>query len=323
MTYCNDLGLRSLGRTDLHIAPICLGTNVFGWTADEKESFAVLDAFSAGGGQLLDTADSYSAFVTGNHGGESEAIIGNWLQSRGSRDDVLIATKVGRQPGLTGLAPSTIRRALDDSLRRLQTDYVDLYYAHADDPGTPLEETLQTFDALIQEGKVRYIGASNYAAPRLRQALEISASAGLARFEVLQPHYNLLERDTYEPALSALCSSAQISCLPYFALAKGFLSGKYRRSDEVPATRRARQAAEYLTERGEKVLRVLDEIADSHGTTPATVALAWLLAQPAVAAPIASARTPEQLNAILGVLEVRLAEEDVERLTVASATGVR
>ena len=310
---------RRLGRTDLVAAPVCLGTNVFGWTANEQESFGVLDAFVAGGGSLLDTADSYSAFVQGNRGGESETIIGHWLKARGRRHDVLIATKVGRAPGAVGLAPATIRQALDASLRRLQTDYVDLYYAHADDPGTPLGETLAAFDELIKCGKVRHIAASNYSAARLREALTISDAHGLARYEALQPHYNLVEREGYEGQLSDLCVTEEISCLPYFALAKGFLTGKYRAGTSSPHARRAEQAAEYMNDRGRAVLDALDHVARAHRTAPATVALGWLLTRPAVAAPIASARTSAQLADILAVLDLHLTDEDLERLGRASS----
>lgn len=321
MATASNVGVRRLGRSDLEIAPVCLGTNVFGWTADEAEAFEVLDAFVAGGGSLLDTADSYSSFVPGNHGGESETIIGNWLKSRGRRDDVLIATKVGRQPGTQGLAAATIKRGVEDSLRRLQTDHIDLYYAHADDPSTPLEETLAAFDELVRVGKVRYIAASNYPPDRLREALDVSAANGFARYEALQPHYNLLERAEYEGALADLCAGEQLSCLPYYALAKGFLTGKYRSADDVPHSRRAARAAEYLNDRGIQVLRALDDVAAAHHTTPATVSLAWLLARPAVVAPIASARNPDQLASILAVLELQLSDEEVEALTAASGTG--
>lgn len=271
----------------------------------------------AGGGLLLDTADSYSAFVPGNKGGESETIIGNWLKSRGKRGDVLIATKVGRAPGVEGLAPATIKRAVEASLQRLQTDYIDLYYAHADDPDTPLEDTLATFDELVRSGKVRHIAASNFSAARLREALDVSAAAGFVRYEVVQPHYNLLERDDYEGALADLCVAEELSCLPYFALAKGFLTGKYRASADITESRRAQQASEYLNPRGLAVLEALDEIALAHDTTPATVALSWLLARPAVSAPIASARNSDQLAAILDVLDVRLSDAEVEQLADA------
>jgi aryl-alcohol dehydrogenase-like predicted oxidoreductase len=260
----SDVQTTRLGRSDLMIAPICLGTNVFGWTADEQRSFAVLDAFVDGGGNLLDSADSYSSFVPGNKGGESETIIGNWLKSRGRRDDVLIATKVGRAPGVEGLSRETIRQAVEDSLRRLQIDCIDLYYAHADDPDTPLEETLSTFDELVREGKVRHIAASNYSASRLREAISVSAAGGFPRYEALQPHYNLLERNTYEGELADLCVGEEISCLPYFALAKGFLTGKYRESGDVGDGRRAQQASEYLDARGLSVLEGLVEIAALH-----------------------------------------------------------
>jgi aryl-alcohol dehydrogenase (NADP+) len=314
MTKENTLEGR-LGRTDLRVFPVCLGTNVFGWTADEAESFAVLDAFVAQGGNLLDSADSYSAFAPGNRGGESETIIGRWLSARGRRDDVLIATKVGRHPKLPGLSADNIAAAVEASLQRLQTDYIDLYWAHADDPETPLEETLSAFDELIRAGKVRYIGASNYSTERLREALRVSSAGGMARFEALQPHYNLLERDHYEGALADLCVAEDISCLPYFSLAKGFLTGKHRRGADASASPRASQALGYLDARGERLLKGLDQVAAAHATSVTAVALAWLRRRPAVLAPIASARITAQLADIMAAATVELSDEEVQQLT--------
>lgn len=302
-----------LGKTDLHVFPLCLGGNVFGWTADEPQSFAVLDAYAAAGGNFIDTADSYSAWVLGNSGGESEAILGRWMAARGNRESMVIATKVGQYPGLEGLSAKTVRTAAEASLARLGTDRIDLYYAHRDDPKTPLEETLGAFDALVREGKVRHIAASNYTAPRLTEALAASDRGGLARFAAIQPHYNLVERGEYEGELMGLCEREGIACLPYFALAKGFLTGKYRPGAAVESER-ARGARAYLNERGLAVLAVLDDLAAAHGTTVAAVSLAWLLAQPTVAAPIASARTPGQLAELLPVADLELSQEEVDRL---------
>jgi aryl-alcohol dehydrogenase-like predicted oxidoreductase len=306
-----------LGSTDLQVFPLCLGGNVFGWTADEAQSFAVLDAYAEGGGNFIDTADSYSAWVLGHAGGESETILGRWMQERGNRERTIVATKVGQMPGLDGLSAATIRQAAEDSLRRLGTDRIDLYYAHRDDPKTPLEETLRAFDELVKAGKVRWIAASNYSAERLAEALAISEREGLARFAALQPHYNLVERPEYEGPLQELCRREALACLPYFSLAKGFLTGKYRPGTEVDSER-ARGARAYLNDKGLAVLAALDEIAAAHEAPVAAVALAWLLAQPTVAAPIASARTPEQLAEILPSVELRLAPDEVERLTRAS-----
>jgi aryl-alcohol dehydrogenase (NADP+) len=284
-----------LGTTDLEIFPLCLGGNVFGWTADERQSFAVLDTYVAAGGNFVDTADGYSAWAEGNAGGESEQIIGRWLAGRRNRDEVVIATKVGRAPEMTGLSRETIFAAIEGSLRRLATDYIDLYYAHADDEQTPLEETLGAFDELVRAGKVRHIAASNYTAQRLGEALAASDREGFARYVALQPHYNLVHRDEYEGELAELCVREGLACLPYFSLAEGFLTGKYRPDGKTIESERAEDAVAYLDDRGRAVLGALDKVSAAHHTTAGAVALAWLAAQPAVAAPIASARTPEQL----------------------------
>jgi aryl-alcohol dehydrogenase-like predicted oxidoreductase len=268
-----------LGRSDLEVFPVCLGGNVFGWTADERQSFAVLDAYVQAGGNFIDSADSYSAFAPGNIGGESEAMLGKWLAARGNRASVVLATKVGRKPDRKGLSRANIRVAVEESLERLQTDYIDVYYAHADDPGTPLAETLTTFDELITKGKIRYIAASNYTAGRLEQALATSDTNGLARYIVLQPHYSLVEREHYEGALAALCEREGLSCVPYWALARGFLTGKYRPGTTVDSPR-AGQASKYLDDVGIRLLEVLDAVAEAHDTTVAAVALAWVEAQP-------------------------------------------
>jgi aryl-alcohol dehydrogenase-like predicted oxidoreductase len=310
--------MAKISSTDLDVYPIALGGNVFGWTADEAESFAVLDGYAAAGGNFIDTADVYSAWAPGNSGGESETILGRWIASRGSRDQTIIATKVGKHPQYSGLSAETIRAAAENSLKRLETEYIDLYYAHADDEKTPLEETLGAFDALVREGKVRYIAASNYTAPRLAKALEVSDREGYARFVALQQHYNLMERNQYEGELADLVAKEGLSSIPYFALASGFLTGKYRPGAKVQS-QRAQSAGAYLTEKGIKVLAALDEIASAHNAAIATIALAWLAAQPTVVAPIASARTTEQLPDLLSVSEVRLSDLEMRRLNEASS----
>ena len=307
-----------LGTTDLDIYPLCLGGNVFGWTANRNESFLVLDSFTGSGGNLIDTADAYSTWVPGHSGGESETILGEWMASRAARDRVFIATKVAKHPERPGLGADNIRAAVEDSLRRLRTDHIDLYYAHHDDTGTPLEETLAAFDELVRAGKVRYLGASQYTAPRLAAALEISDREGLARYRVVQPHYNLVEREHYEGDLADLCMREKLAVLPYYSLAMGFLTGKYRLGAEPGGSPRAARARDYLNDRGLKVLAALDEIAAAHDVPVASVALAWLRTRPAVAAPIASARVPSQLNALLKSATLTLTPAEAEALTTAS-----
>jgi aryl-alcohol dehydrogenase-like predicted oxidoreductase len=308
-----------IATTDLDVFPLCLGGNVFGWTADEAASFAVLDAYADAGGNFVDTADSYSFWIPGHTGGESETIIGRWMASRGTRDDMVIATKVGMSPGIEGLADKTVRAAAEASLERLGTDRIDLYYAHRDDPATPVEETLAAFDDLVRAGKVRYVAASNFGASRLAEALAVSDREGLARYVALQPHYNLVERDDYEGELSDLCAREHLACVPYFGLAKGFLTGKYRPGAAVDSVR-AEGARAYLDERGVRVLDALDRIAAARGTAVAAVALGWLLAQPTVVAPIASARTPEQLAELLLVASLTLTADEVAALDIAAGT---
>lgn len=306
-----------LGRTDLDVFPLCLGGNVFGWTASEQESFAVLDAYAAAGGNFIDTADSYSAWVPGHVGGESETIIGRWMTARGVRNKMIIATKVGRCPGRLGLAPKNIRAGAEASLKRLAVDRIDLYYAHADDSATPIEESLREFDALVREGKVRFVAASNFTASRLGEALTISEREGLARYVALQPHYNLVVRDEYEGLLADLCAREGVACLPYFALAKGFLTGKYR-PDATVQSARAEGARAYLDARGQRVLAALNEIAAAHHTPVAAVSLAWLLDRPTVAAPIASARTVAQLGELMQMATTKLTPDETRRLDDAS-----
>jgi aryl-alcohol dehydrogenase-like predicted oxidoreductase len=310
--------MAKISSTDLDVYPLALGGNVFGWTASEKESFAVLDAYAAAGGNFIDTADVYSAWVPGNSGGESETILGKWLAQRKPRDRPIIGTKVGMHPQLKGLSAKTIRAAAENSLKRLGIDHIDLYYAHVDDEQTALEETLGAFDSLVREGKVRYIAASNYTAPRLAEALAVSDREGFAKYVALQQHYNLMERDKYEGELADVVSREGLSSVPYFALASGFLTGKYRPGAKVES-QRAERAGGYLNEKGVKVLAALDEVATSHNEAMATIALAWLAAQPTVVAPIASARTPEQLPELLRVANVRLSAEELQLLNDASA----
>jgi len=309
----------TLGRSDLEVFPLALGGNVFGWTADQDRSFAVLDAYTAAGGNFIDTADSYSAWVEGNKGGESETIIGRWLKERGNRSDVVIATKVSQHPEYQGLSAANIKAAADASLKRLGTDYIDLYYTHFDKPEVPVEEIIGALDELVKAGKVRHIAASNISAERLTASLDFSEREGLARYVAIQPHYNLVSRDTYEGELRDLAERSGLAAVPYFALAAGFLTGKYRPGASVDSAR-AEGAAKHLdTERGRKVLAALDEVARAHDAEVATVALAWLAAQPTVVAPIASARTVEQLPALLAVADLRLTDDELARLTEASA----
>jgi aryl-alcohol dehydrogenase-like predicted oxidoreductase len=299
----------------LDVFGLCLGGNVFGWTIDEERSFAVLDAYFQAGGNFIDTADSYGRRGPGG-AGESERIIGRWIASRGNRDQLVIATKVGISPELRGLSRETIRRGIEGSLQRLGIDCVDLYYAHSDDPDTPLQETLAEFGALIAEGKIRHAAASNYSAARLLEALRIGQEQGMAKFVALQPHYNLVERDEYEGELEAVCREHGLACVPYFGLARGFLTGKYsRHGSEVDSPRAAGVRESYFNERDFAVLDAVQEIAAAHQSSPAAVALAWLLAQPTVLAPIASATSPQQLAELLACVQLELSAAELERLS--------
>ncbi|MEV7853057.1 aldo/keto reductase [Streptomyces sp. NPDC088183] len=311
--------LRKLGSSDLQVFPLALGGNVFGWTADEAQSFAVLDAYVAAGGNFIDTADGYSAWVPGNEGGESETVIGKWLASRSRRDDVVIATKVSTHPSYKGLAPANIKAAAEASLRRLGTDHIDLYYTHFDDETVPVEDIITALDQLVKEGKVRQIAASNISPARLQASLDFSEREGLARYVALQPHYNLVSRDTYEGELQDTAARAGLAAVPYFALASGFLTGKYRPGATVESAR-AESVSKYRdSERGQKVLTALDKVAKEHDAQIATVALAWLASRPTVAAPIASARTVEQVPALVAVADLSLTEQELAELTEASA----
>ncbi|MDX3059682.1 aldo/keto reductase [Streptomyces sp. NE06-03E] len=311
--------LRPLGSSNLQVFPLALGGNVFGWTADEDRSFAVLDAYTAAGGNFVDTADSYSAWVPGNEGGESETLIGKWLAARSRRDDVVIATKVGAHPAYKGLSAATIKGAAEASLRRLGTDHIDLYYTHFDDETVPVEEIVTALDQLVKAGTVREIAASNISPERLRASLDFSEREGLARYVALQPHYNLVSRDTYEGALQDTAADAGLAAVPYYALASGFLTGKYRPGATVESPRAGGAGKHLETERGRKVLAALDRIAQEHDAEIATVALAWLASRPTVTAPIASARTVEQLPALMAVAGLRLTEGELAELTEASA----
>ncbi|HEV7529259.1 MAG TPA: aldo/keto reductase [Solirubrobacteraceae bacterium] len=307
-----------LGHTDLDVFELCLGGNVFGWTIDEERSFAVLDAYVAGGGNFIDTADSYGRRGQGG-AGESERIIGRWIAARGNRRQLVIATKVGMSPDMPGLSPATVRKGAEASLARLGVDRIDLYYAHKDDPHTPLEQTLQAFGALIDDGLIGH-AASNYSARRLDEALRIGQRDGMASYVALQPHYNLMEREHYERELAPLCERHGLACIPYFALAQGFLTGKYRPDGaQVDSPRAAGVRERYFNERGFAVLEALDAIAAAHEVAVAAVALAWLRQQPTVLSPIASATSPQQLSELMASVQLTLSGDELQRLSDASA----
>lgn len=311
---------RPLGRSGLSTAPLVFGGNVFGWTADRETSFALLDAFVDAGFGAIDTADVYSSWVPGNKGGESETIIGEWIKARGRGDDVLILTKVGSDMGQghNDLSAAWIEKAVEDSLRRLQTDVIDLYQSHWPDPKTPQDETLKAFDRLVQAGKVRAIGTSNHDADQVRQALAISDREGLARYQTLQPHYNLYSRNTFEGPLQDLAVAEGLGVITYFSLEAGFLTGKYTAADQVAGTAREGMLKDKFDERGVRILATLKAVADRNEATPAQVSLAWLLRQPGVTAPIVSATSVEQLSDTLKAATLELSDEDVAELTAAS-----
>lgn len=311
---------RPLGRSSLSVAPLAFGGNVFGWSVDEKRSFELLDAFVDAGGNLIDTADVYSAWVPGNRGGESETIIGKWLKRSGKREQVLIATKVAKWTEQPGLSPVNIQQAVDGSLQRLQCDHIDLYQAHEDDASVPLAETLGAFARLIEAGKVRVIGASNYAADRFADALAVSKQHGLPRYESLQPEYNLVSRTGYEKELEPLIRAEHIGVISYYALASGFLSGKYRSAADLSkSTARGSAVKKFLNPHGLQVLAALDAVAAAHHATPAQVALAWLIARPGLTAPIVSATSVEQLHELLGATSLQLTHDEIAQLDLASA----
>ncbi|MHC3425020.1 aldo/keto reductase [Streptomyces sp. DT18] len=311
--------LRPLGASDIEVFPLTLGGNVFGWTADRDTSFAVLDGYTQAGGNFVDTADAYSQWAPGNEGGVSERIIGEWMKVRGNRSDVVVATKGGALSTRKGLRADTVKAAVEDSLRRLQSDYIDLYYTHYDDESVEVGEFLTVLDELVGAGKIRAIAASNISPERLQEALDFSDREGVAKYVALQPQYNLVSRDTYEGRLQDIAGRGGLAAVPYYGLAAGFLTGKYRPGTTVDSAR-AQGAGKHLeTERGRKVLVALDEVAEAHGAEIATVALAWLAARPTVVAPIASARTPEQLKALVALADLTLTQGEVDKLTAASA----
>ncbi|WP_298811329.1 aldo/keto reductase [uncultured Sphingomonas sp.] len=311
--------LRRLGASDLKIAPLVLGGNVFGWTADRDASFAVLDAFVDGGGTMIDTADVYSAWVPGHRGGESETMIGEWLRTSGKRDRVQIATKVGMLPGDGGekLSPARIAAACDASLQRLGTDHIDLYFAHQDDDATPQDVVAEAFARLVEAGKVRVLGASNFHAARLKSAIEGARAAGLPHYQVLQPEYNLVSRTKFEGELQDYCVEFNIGVVPYYGLASGFLTGKYRSAEDLNKSVRGGRMAELLEGKGQAMLAAMDGVAEETGATHAQIALAWLIAQPGVTAPIASATSAEQIADLLPAMELRLSDDQLARLTDA------
>jgi aryl-alcohol dehydrogenase-like predicted oxidoreductase len=314
-------GMRELGRSGIKVAPLAFGGNVFGWTVDEATSFKLLDTFVDAGFNLIDTADTYSNWAPGNKGGESEAIIGKWLKRSGRRDQVVIASKVGAEltPEKKGLARTYIVREVEESLERLQTDRIDLYQSHRDDPYTPVEETLETYAQLVQQGKVRAIGCSNFTAERVEQSLAASRAHGWPRYETMQPNYNLYNRADYESQLEPLALREHLGVIPYFSLASGFLTGKYRSAEEASTRPRARMLKNYFNDRGMRILAALDDVARRLGATPAQVALAWLMARPSITAPIASATSIEQLDELVGAARLQLDAEAVEQLNQASA----
>jgi aryl-alcohol dehydrogenase-like predicted oxidoreductase len=312
---------RKLGNSELSVPPLCFGGNIFGWTVDEPTSFQLLDALVDSGFNFVDTADVYSRWAEGNSGGESETIIGNWMKSRGNRDKMIIATKVGMEmgPEKKGLSKAYIQQAIEDSLRRLQTDTIDLYQSHKDDEQTPLEETLEAYGELISAGKVRAIGASNYTGARLVEALNVSEDKGLPSYVCLQPHYNLADRAGYESDLEPVVLEHGIGVIPYFSLASGFLTGKYRSEEDLSKSARGQGVKKYLNDRGFGILTALDEVATQHNSTPARVAIAWLIARPSITAPIASATNIGQLGDLVEATKLKLDASDVEKLNTASA----
>ena len=313
--------MRKLGRSGIEVAPLMFGGNVFGWTIDQAKSFSILDAFVDRGFNFIDTADVYSRWAPGHHGGESETILGEWLKQSGKRDNVILATKVGMDlgEGKNGLSRARILEAAEDSLERLQTDYIDLYQSHKDDPETPLEETLMAYERLIEQGKVRIIGASNYTGARLTDALEIAAKQGLPVYQTLQPEYNLHQRQGYETDLEPVAQKFGLGVIPYFSLASGFLTGKYKSKEDAAGAKREKQLGKYFDNRGDKILTALGEVAETTGAKPASIALAWLLARPSITAPIASATSPEQLESLFAAIDLKLDRSAMDKLNSASS----
>ncbi len=320
VAYFDFMQKRTIGKSDLHVAPLAFGGNVFGWTVDEATSFELLDAFVDGGFDLVDTADSYSNWVPGHTGGESETVIGNWMHARGSRDKVVIATKVGGDMGEgKNLRKDYILRAVEASLKRLRTDYIDLYQTHWDDLDSPMVETLEALDQLVIAGKVRWVGASNFSPERLQESMRTSAALGRSSYVSLQPRYNLLDRKLYEQEYAPLCDEHGLGVLTYFSLASGFLTGKYRTTADLDKSVRGSDMDKHFTLRGLKILDALDAVSGRLGSTPAAVSLAWLMARPHITAPIASATNIAQLNELMSAAELRLSKEDMAELNEASA----
>jgi aryl-alcohol dehydrogenase-like predicted oxidoreductase len=309
---------RTIGTSDLKVAPLVFGGNVFGWTADERTSFSILDAFVDHGLNFIDTADVYSAWVDGHQGGESEAIIGKWLKDSGKRDKIVLATKVGMLSTRPGLSAANIEAAVNDSLKRLKTDYIDVYFSHLDDAKTPLVDTLGAYQKLIAAGKIRVIGASNYTGERLEEALKVSAKEGIPGYQVLQPEYNLYDRAGYETDLEPVVKAHKVSVVTYYSLASGFLSGKYRSKADTENSARGGKVAGYLNDRGLKIVDALVKVAQRHDTAPAAIALAWLIARPSVTAPIASATSVKQLETLADATRITLAPDDLAILNEAS-----
>jgi aryl-alcohol dehydrogenase-like predicted oxidoreductase len=311
---------RELGRSGILVSPFCFGGNVFGWTADEKTSFALLDALTDSGLNFVDTADVYSTWVPGHKGGESETIIGNWLRRSGKRDKVIIATKGGKPmgPNKKGLSKVYITHAIEDSLKRLRTDYVDLYQSHEDDPNTSLEETMHIFTDLVKQGKIRTIGASNYSANRLKEALKVSKDNGLESYQTLQPEYNLYQREDFEKDLQPLCLENHVGVISYYSLASGFLTGKYRSAGDLSKSPRGGGVKKYMNQRGIRILDALDKVAKEYNTMPSAVAIAWIIAQPSIVAPIASATSVKQLHETTKAAELNLSADAIQLLTEAS-----
>lgn len=314
---------RRLGQSSLLIAPLAFGGNVFGWTADESTSFALLDAFVAAGFNFIDSADVYSRWHPGNQGGESEVILGKWMKARGNRNKVIIATKLGIEmgSGMKGLSRAYMMQAVEASLRRLQTDYIDLYQSHRDDPDTPIEETLSSYAELIKQGKVREIGASNFSATRLAEALRISTTHGLPRYQSLQPQYSLVERKDFEGDLENLCLKEKVGVIPFYSLASGFLTGKYRSAADAKGRARGSRVEKYLNDAGLRVLDALDDVAKRYNAKPAQVALAWMIARPSITAPIASATNIDQLREIMRAPEIKLDSDAIAQIDTASAAA--
>lgn len=310
---------RTIKNTDLSVAPVNFGGNVFGWTLDEKQSFDILDQFTEGWFNFIDTADTYSWWVNGK-GGQSEEIIGNWMKSRGNRNELVVATKVGSETKEHGhdISRKHILKSVDESLQRLQTDHIDLYYTHFDDNKTPVEETLSAYDEIIKAGKVRYIGASNVSPERLKESFEVSREHRLPKYVALQPHYNLMEREKFETQYASLIKEFDLSVFTYWSLASGFLTGKYRSEDDLSKSQRGEGAGKYLNPKGLRVLEALDQVSSAHHSEPAAVALAWLLANPLVTAPIVSATSTSQLNTLFAAPRLELSSEDLELLDTAS-----